>query len=120
MKKSKVNFEYRDERGVLIEVWRSRRWRQMNYFLCKKGHIRGGHYHKKTKELFFVVDGKCEIALINAKTHKKKRFVADYKDVFIVEPYEAHYVKGIEDTKIIALLDKVHNVCMPDIHEYEK
>lgn len=116
MKKLKVNFEYPDERGILIEVSRGRKWRQMNYFLCKKGFTRGGHYHKKTRELFFIVDGKCEITIINVKTHKKIKCIANYKDVFIVEPYEVHFVKGVFDTRIIALLDTAHNANRPDIY----
>lgn len=105
MKRLKVNFEFSDKRGKLIEVWRSLKWKRMNYLFCKKGSVRGGHYHKKTNELFFVVDGRCEVTTINVKTHKRQKLVAGPAALFLVEPYETHIIKALRDSKIIALLD---------------
>lgn len=117
MKRLKANFKYFDERGSLIEVCKGREWRQMNFFDLKKGFSRGGHYHRKTQELFFVIEGKCQIRIVNVKNGKEIKFIAKEKEIFLIEPYEAHYLKAVRDTKIIALLTASHNKNKPDIHE---
>lgn len=117
MEKLKTNFKFIDKRGIFIEVWRSKQWKQMNYFFCKKGQVRGCHYHKKTKELFFVVDGICEVSIINVKTHKKKKFLAKAQDMFTIEPYETHFLKAKSDYRIVAFLDTFYNSKKPDIYE---
>lgn len=103
-----------------MEVWRGNTWKEMNYFSCKKGCTRGGHYHKKTKELFFIIQGLCEVRIINIKTNKKVKFMAKEKDIFIVEPFEAHYIKAARDSKIVTNLDKPHNAEKPDKYEYKE
>lgn len=120
MKRLRPRFKFSDKRGTFLEVWRGSAWREMNYFTCKKYYERGGHYHKKTKELFFFIDGSCEVTIIDVKTDRKISFRAKHNDIFIVEPYEAHYIKAIEDSKIVTVLDAVHNVDKPDIFLYER
>lgn len=92
----------------------------MNYFSCRKSCTRGGHYHKKTNELFFVIKGLCEVTVINVKTHRQQVFLAREKEVFLIEPFEAHYIKALRDAQVITLLDSFHNAAKPDIHLYER
>lgn len=120
MKRLKSNFEHKDTRGVLIEVIRGNCWKQMNFYTIKKGFLRGGHYHKRTRELFFITDGKCLVKVFNVKTKKEKRFIAKEMDLFIVEPFEAHYLKALRDLKMITLLSILHNKTKPDIYETYK
>jgi len=120
MKKLKPNFEFSDKRGLFIEVWKSNRWRRMNYLFCKKGYTRGAHYHKKSKELFFIIEGACEVNVINLKTNKKNKLKVKAEDIFIIEPYELHYIKALKDSKIIALLDTMHDTSRHDMYLYEK
>lgn len=79
--------------------------------------MRGGHYHKKTSELFFVIEGRCAVKNINIKNHKEKKFILKEKDIFILKPYEVHYLKAVKDTKMIALLSIPHKKEKPDIYE---
>ena len=117
MKRLKAAFEYQDRRGVLTEIARSTRWKQINFMSLKKGFTRGGHYHKKTRELFFIVEGRCAVKVVNAKNGRAKRLTAKEKDIFVVEPYEIHYVKALKNAKMITLLSIPHNQVHPDIHK---
>jgi dTDP-4-dehydrorhamnose 3,5-epimerase-like enzyme len=120
MLRQKPNYRFYDKRGIFIEVWKSRAWRQMNYFSCKRGGIRGGHYHKKTRELFFIINGLCRVTLIDVKTHKEKSFLAKAKDIFILEPFYAHYIQALKNAEVITVLDRYHNARKPDMHLYKK
>ena len=82
----------------------------------KKGFARGGHYHKKTRELFFIVEGGCAVKVVNVKNGKTKNITAKAKDIFVIDPYEAHYIKALKDAKMITLLSHPHNSNRPDIH----
>ena len=117
MKRPKINFEYSDKRGKLIEICRDMRWSQMNLLTVKKGFSRGGHYHKRNLELFFMIEGKCAIKIVNLRNRKVSRFIAKEKDVFIVEPYQTHYLKGLKDSKMAVLLKDSHDPDRPDIYE---
>lgn len=117
MKRLKANFEHLDKRGVFLEVYRGKGWKELNFFSLKRGFSRGGHYHKKTLELFFVIEGKCLVKIVNIKNPKLRRFIAREKDIFLVEPYETHYLKALQDTKMIALLSVPHNKNKPDVYE---
>mgnify|MGYP001242511157 CR=1 FL=1 len=120
MKKLKTNFEFADERGEFIEVWRGDQWKEMNFFTASKGVVRGGHYHKETSELFFVTSGLCKVEIINLETEQNEKFSAGYKDIFLVEPYEVHFITAIEDLKVVTLLSRPFNREHPDTYDYAK
>ena len=118
MKKLKTNFEFADERGEFFEVWRGDQWKEINFFTSLKGAVRGGHYHKETSELFFVVAGRCEVEIKDLKTGQNEKFSVGYKDIFMVEPYEAHFITAVEDLKVVTFLNRPFNKERPDTYEY--
>lgn len=117
MRRLKAYFKHSDNRGTLIEICRERAWRQLNFFTLKRGSWRGGHYHKRTRELFFIVEGRCRIEIINIKTGKKNQFITKEKDIFLVEPYELHRLTAMKDIKVVACLTIPHSKNRPDIYE---
>ena len=50
------DFSFNDERGFLFQLCRDG-WKQINVSKTIAGTFRGGHYHKNTKEAFFIIDG---------------------------------------------------------------
>lgn len=117
MRRLKAYFKHSDNRGILIEICREIIWRQLNFFTLKRGSWRGGHYHKRTRELFFIIEGRCRIEIINIKTGRKYQFIAKEKDILLVEPYESHRVTAMEDSKVAAYLTIPHSKNMADIYE---
>lgn len=120
MKRLKPAFKRRDKRGIFIELAGGRPWKNVNFFTLKKGASRGGHYHKKTIELFFIIQGRCRIETFNIKTGKRTDCIAQERDILLIEPYESHRISGIEDSKLIALLSSYYNRSRPDTYEYCK
>ena len=118
MKKLKANFEFADERGEFIEVWRGDQWKEINFFTALKGAVLGGHYHKETSELFFVVTGRCEVEIKYLKTGQNEKFSVGYKDIFMVEPYEAHFITAVEDLKVVTFLNRPFDKERPDTYDY--
>jgi len=119
MLKLRSNFEHRDRRGKFIEVWRGEDWREMNFFTINKGFARGGHYHKETKELFFVVEGECEMRLIDVRTGRESTFRLEPDDIVVVDPYELHYLTALRESKIVSLLSLPHDERNPDLFTLE-
>ena len=68
----KPNFEFEDSRGIFKEIIRGDEWKELNYAIRYKGVNSGNHYHKKTKELFYVIDGECSVLIKNVKDGKEK------------------------------------------------
>jgi len=116
MKIVKPNTVVSDNRGKLIEVLLNINYKQMNHVITKKGFVRGNHYHKRTREFFYILHGKIVVTVTNIKTKKTTRFTAGPGSCFIIEPYENHTVEFIEDTEWIVLLSENFNPDNPDIY----
>lgn len=88
----------------------------MNYIETKGGEIRGGHYHKETRELFFIIDGEIEIDIGNVAGSSTERYVVKKGDIFIVEPFEVHTFRCVTDSRWINVLSKRMNELAQDFH----
>lgn len=68
---------HKDERGALFEILRSdwpefKKFGQAYITVCKRGWVKGWHYHKIQTDNFCVVKGKAKIVLIDSA---KKEFM---------------------------------------------
>lgn len=97
------DFAFSDERGSLYQLVHSG-WQQVNVSKTYKGTIRGGHYHKETREAFFVIEGQLEVELENGAD--KERHIFKSGDFFMIEPYAVHSFTFTDDTLMVALYDK--------------
>jgi len=106
-----------DDRGRMVGIVNSGHWREANYVETKAGRVRGGHYHKDTHELVFIVSGAVEVEL---------RSVHDADDVATlslgpgeglrVDPYVLHTMRYTRDTVHVSLLDRPFDPDQPDLH----
>jgi UDP-2-acetamido-2,6-beta-L-arabino-hexul-4-ose reductase len=65
--------EYRDERGVFVEMLKTHESGQFSFFSVRPGVTRGSHYHHTKTEKFLVLTGKCRLRfrhLITGETHE--------------------------------------------------
>ncbi len=97
------DFSFVDERGSLYQLCHNG-WTQVNVSTTKKSVKRGGHYHKQTKEAFFIISGK--IALQLQKEDKEQDITVKSGDFFCFSPYVKHSFNFLEDTTMVALYDK--------------
>ena len=97
------NFSFTDSRGFLYQLCRDG-WKQINVSKTLAGTFRGGHYHKDTKEAFFIIDG--EISAELKKNSKKENYIFKTGDFFVINSYILHSFTFNKDTLMIALYDK--------------
>ncbi len=100
----KPYFNFVDERGQIIGISQDRKWLEINYLESKKGCVRGGHYHQKTKEAFYFIKGKIKISFKNIKSGKTREFIAEGGDISEIPVYTMHNFEILEDTSWINML----------------
>ncbi len=97
----KPDFIYEDERGLLAQLTHEP-YGQINAVFTKKGAIRGNwHYHKTTKEAFFIVSGEVEVSLRLDEQEEKYTFKTG--DMFIIPENVRHTFNYTEDTYLVAM-----------------
>jgi len=96
------DFIYSDARGNLTQLCRSG-YTQINVVTSIGGSFRGGHYHKKCSEAFFVVKGSFD--LLVSKDDLKEKYTFRENDMFLVPPFIVHSFDFINDTVLVAMYD---------------
>ena len=104
-------FSFKDERGEIKGLINFDNWQEVNYITSHKGTVRGGHYHKKTREAIIILNGKIEASF------DKEIKILNEGDVLIIEPETFHTFKMIEDSSWINLLTVRNNPDSPDIYK---
>ena len=66
--------------------------RHITYFSLKPGpnFYRGGHYHKKKTESFYIISGRCKVLLKDVETQESKELIVNSGDKLTVMPFCAH------------------------------
>lgn len=105
-----------DERGKLIGITHNQIWKEINYIESVGSSSRGNHYHKKTIEGFYILDGCVKISLLNLENNSRKEFKVDPGDFFIIKPYTLHKFDIIKEAKWINMLSVAMNDSNKDIH----
>lgn len=104
----KPEFKHADDRGCLLQLV-SQGWKQVNVIHSAKGSIRGGHYHKNNKELFYVVSGAFRLILDRGKKHAEYPITKGM--MFVIPADVMHTFEYLEDTVVVACYD--HGVNQP-------
>lgn len=95
----KPEFRHADDRGCLLQLV-SQGWKQVNVIHSVKGSIRGGHYHKNNKELFYVVSG--AFRLILDRGEEQAEYSITKGMMFVIPEDVMHTFEYLEDTVIVA------------------
>lgn len=106
---------FRDDRGSLKNISIGRAWKEVNHFFSASGAVRGNHYHKDTLELIYVLDGRVEFDIADLKGGARQRLVIGANEGVLLEPYELHTLRVLEDTHWIALLSREYDPANPDV-----
>jgi UDP-2-acetamido-2,6-beta-L-arabino-hexul-4-ose reductase len=115
-----------DARGNLVENTKEQVMTNSRHFFVSKsipGAVRGNHYHKEKQEFFFVIQGKCEIAIKDLKSEQSESIIVSDKDNLLVsvEPNKAHAIKNVGKNELIllALVNKPLDQNNPDTYPYK-
>ena len=100
MKKIKTKINFRDERGLIIDLLEKKKINAITYITQKKGKVRGNHFHKKTIQWNYLLKGK--IKLVTQKKNKNIKKMNLLKGDLVVTTFnEAHAMKAIQDSQYL-------------------
>ncbi len=116
MQKLTPYFSRLDERGGFLGITQES-WAEVNFIETGANQVRGNHYHKETRELFFIVSGEIEVVIDDLNSGEHAEFSFSKGDVFIIEPYEVHTFRTRTDAQWINMLSKAMDPANPDFHQ---
>lgn len=95
-----------DERGVFVEMLKTKDSGQFSYFTAHSGITRGGHYHHTKTEKFLVIKGKALFKFKNLVTDEFYQLETTGDNPTIVEtvPGWTHDITNIGDDEMIVML----------------
>ena len=102
IKRIQTDFSFQDDRGYLVQLVH-RGYNQVNVIKSNKGVIRGGHYHKKNDEVFYVISG--EVHLRAKKDGVEEKCVFYQGEFFLVPKYTIHEFYYPEETLCVSMYD---------------
>lgn len=109
---------YSDERGVFVEILKTRDSGQFSFFTARPGMTRGGHYHHSKTEKFLVVKGSARFAfrhIITGERHEI-RTCGDKPQVVETVPGWAHDITNVGESEMIVMLwaNEIFDRARPD------
>ena len=99
------------ERGELALIEDGMVFRHLGYFSLKNGPglFRGGHYHAKKTEHFYVITGKLCVQLVDLDTQEKEEIVLSPGQRVVISPGCAHRFTAVEDAQVIEYYDSEYD-----------
>ena len=108
MYKVMTDYSRKDLRGTLTQVNNRFPTKQVNILEIERGSIFGNHYHKKKKELFYVISGVLVLTICSMKGDQGCRESISYTvfpgEAFIVEAFDSHSLFAPEGKVVVAEL----------------
>ena len=97
---------YGDERGMFVEILKTKNSGQFSFFTAKPGVTRGGHYHHSKTEKFLIVQGEAKFGFRHIVTDETHEIITTSKELKIVEtaPGWAHDITNIGTEEMIVIL----------------
>ncbi len=115
---------FEDERGWLMEVYRSSRQekpaRQTNVSFSRRGVIRGLHYHERGQDdLFACLQGTARVVVLDLVTGERfTRDIGDENPVALYIPGRlAHGFEALTDLVFLYHVTEEYDPADPDEHE---
>ncbi len=98
--------KYGDERGVFVEMLKTKDAGQFSFFTAYPGITRGGHYHHSKTEKFLVIKGKACFRFRHMLTDEFYKLHTDGDQPEIVETVTGwtHDITNVGDDEMIVML----------------
>ena len=100
MKKIKTKINFRDHRGVIIDLIEKKKINAITYITQKKGKIRGNHFHKKTIQWNYLLNGKIKI-ITKIKNKPIKSIILKKGDLVVTKIKESHAIFAIKNSEYL-------------------
>ncbi len=109
-----------DERGVFVEMLKTKTSGQISYFTAHPGVTRGGHYHHSKTEKFLVLKGNAVFKFRHIITNEFHQIETSGNEPMIIEtiPGWVHDITNIGDEEMIVMLwaNEIFDINHPDTY----
>lgn len=92
---------FKDPRGLIVDILDGVPVECVTLLTSKKGAVRGNHYHKKTTQYTFVLEGKLRLFTQQPGKPVRRRVVSA-GHLIITPPNERHAFVALDDSVLIA------------------
>ena len=100
MKKIKTKINFKDNRGIIMDLLEKKNINAITLITQNKGKVRGNHYHKKTIQWNYLLKGK--ILIVAVKNGKKSKIVLNKKgDLVETSKKEFHAIKALKNAEYL-------------------
>ena len=91
------------DRGELALIEDGTAFQHLGYFSLKSGngYFRGGHYHNKKIEHFYIISGKLRVQLVDLESNEKSEIFLQAGHCVTIYPKCAHRFIADEDAQVI-------------------
>ena len=100
MKKIKSKINFKDSRGLIIDLLEKKNINAITFITQKKGKIRGNHFHKKTIQWNYLIKGKLEL-LTRKNKQKIIRTLMKEGDLVETSKNESHAIKALKNSEFL-------------------
>ena len=103
---------YVEERGELVLLADGDEIRHITFFTLKPGEtfFRGGHFHKKKTEKFYVVSGRLNILIVDVHTKEKDIIEIIAGQRVTIYPFCAHKFQAITESQVIEYYASAYDI----------
>lgn len=93
---------FEDERGRIIDVLEKEFIEYVTIISSKRGAIRGNHYHKKSVQYAYVLNGRLEL-VTQMPREKIKKAIIKTGDLVFTDKMERHALVALQDSEFLVL-----------------
>jgi len=107
-----------DDRGIFVEILKTKDSGQFSFFTAKPGVTRGGHYHHSKTEKFLIIQGQGKFGFRHVFSDETYEISASGSELKIVEtvPGWAHNITNIGTEEMVVMLwaNEIYDPDNPD------
>jgi dTDP-4-dehydrorhamnose 3,5-epimerase-like enzyme len=108
------------DRGELALIEDGKPFQHLGYFSLKKGkgYYRGGHYHRKKVEHFYVVSGRILVRFVDLESGERSQVFLEEGQRVTIYPNCAHRFEAEKEAQVIEYYNSTYDP-EDDIHYSE-
>jgi dTDP-4-dehydrorhamnose 3,5-epimerase-like enzyme len=99
---------WEEPRGEFVQISYREEILHLALFEIRKGFSRGGHYHERKEEIFYVVSGKMKATFLDMDTSRKEEHILGKGYRIRIKPRCAHLFVGVEDALVVEYSPQIY------------
>ena len=100
---------WEEARGEFAQICYDEEARHIAFFTVKRDFWRGGHYHEKKEETFYVVDGRIRARFVDLDTNEREEHLLPKGTRLRLKPRCWHIFYGIDDASVVEYSPQVYD-----------